>query len=30
MKLTAVLLLAALICAGLGWAAYQTVLSPER
>ena len=30
MKLATVLLLIAVICAGLGWAAYQVTLSPEK
>jgi hypothetical protein len=30
MKLTAILLAAALVCAGIGWAAYQGTLSPEK
>ena len=30
MKLAAILLVIALVCVGIGWAAYQTTLSPER
>jgi len=30
MKLATILLLAAMVCVGLGWAAYQNTLSPEK